>query len=235
MWVMLAQGGIRAAERQRPRWREALRTLMLSCLLTAGILYGAEQIVRRAGLRGGYFAIPTSWNCLQRSRSLGMEFAPNCIGVSGVEGTKFHTNELGLRDEPLRDDGATRILSVGDSCTWGWALPQDAAYPQVLQRMLDEQVGSGRYRVINAGRPGYTSYQGMVYLREQGLALDPRIVLIAYGFNDVMPNGDVEQSIARQGRAMPIILADDYLLVHSQLWKWLRRKTVGEKPPSMPT
>src|SRR5262245_63762558 len=222
---MRMHGGTRAAPTERARWRRVLQTLTVSCLLTAGMLYGAEQVVRRSGFRAGFFPVPTKRNCLQRSRSLGMEFAPNCSGLSGVEGTQFHTNELGLRDRPLSDDGATRILSVGDSCTWGWALPQESAYPQVRQRVLDERAGQGRYRVINAGRPGYTSYQGMVYLREQGLGLDPKIVLIAYGFNDVMPSGDVEESIARQRRAMPVILADDYLVVNSVLWRWLRNKT----------
>jgi lysophospholipase L1-like esterase len=231
---MQVQGGSRAAINRRPRWRQVVRTLTLSTLLTAGVLYGAEQLARHSGWQAGYFPVPMSWNCLKRSRSLGMEYAPNCVGVSGVEGTKFHTNEFGLRDEPLLDDGATRILSIGDSCTWGWTLAQDKAYPQVLQRLLDEKAARGRYRVINAGRPGYTSYQGMVYLREQGLALDPKIVLIAFGFNDVMPHGDVEESIARQRRAMPVILADDYLLTHSHLWMLLRRYTAGAKPPSVP-
>ena len=127
--------------------------------------------------------IPGPLNCIERSALLGLEFAPNCSGVS-TSGAPLRTNELGLRDEPIADDGARRILIVGDSCTFGWDVPQQAAYPQQLQQLLDQRYSARRFRVINAGFPGYTSLQGLRYLRERGLALKPEIAVIAFGFND---------------------------------------------------
>ena len=122
-----------------------------------------------------------------------MEFSPSCSrSTSDLFLPSFRTNEQGLRDAPISNDGARRILSLGDSCTFGWRVPQAAAYPQQLQRLLDRRYGVGRFRAINAGFPGYTSLQGLAYLRERGLALKPEIVVIAFGFNDAS-HGQLEQ------------------------------------------
>ena len=148
------------------------------------MLAAGEGAARLLHLPSGYFFVATRDNCLQRSVSLGVEFRANCAAtwneysLTGTKGTTFHTNGLGLRDDEIEDDSATRILSLGDSCTWGWQVEQNEAYPQVLQRLLDDQSGGRRYRVINAGAPGYTSYQGLVYLRERGLALKPEVVVV---------------------------------------------------------
>jgi len=76
------------------------------------MLATAEWTARFLGLRGLDFVVyPTPTNCLQRSKLLGMEFAPNCDspGLNGV-GVRFHTNSLGLRDDEVEDDGSIRIL-----------------------------------------------------------------------------------------------------------------------------
>src|SRR5262245_56564360 len=109
----------------------------------------AEVGAKIAGLPLGDGMLPNRDNCLQRSALLGMEFKPHCRGRLDV--TPFSTNALGLRDNEVENDDATRILALGDSCTWGWSVAQDASYPVRLQQLLDERAGRGRYRVINAG------------------------------------------------------------------------------------
>ena len=51
--------------------------------------------------------------------------------------------------------GVPEIVALGDSLTAGRGLPQDRAYPAVLQKRLDE--AGLRYKVINAGVSGDTS------------------------------------------------------------------------------
>jgi lysophospholipase L1-like esterase len=175
---------------------------------------------RLMGLRTGFFLAPTSANCLQRSRLTLMEFRPECTGE--LYDTRFHTNALGLRGDEVRNDGSGRILAVGDSCTWGWRVDQDKSFPAVLQQKLDGQLGPQRYQVINAGVPGFTSMQGLRYLRERGMALAPDIVVIALGFNDAVRGGDAAERLARQQWLMPLILVDDFLIEHSAAYRWAR-------------
>src|SRR5262249_17063350 len=153
-----------------------------------------------------------------------MEFRPHCHGA--LSPTAFETNDLGLRSPEVRDDGSRRILAIGDSCTWGWSVPQDASYPAVLQRLLDQRSDGARYQVINAGIPGYTSYQGLLYLRERGLALHPYILIFGYGFNDATTHGDIEEQLAAERRLRPLILVDDFLLQHSRAYFYARRRTM---------
>jgi lysophospholipase L1-like esterase len=194
--------------------------LLLAVLSLAGTLLMLELAARGLHLQTGFFLVPSAANCLQRSASLLMKFRPRCDGE--IYDTQLHTNTLGLRGDEVADDGSVRILTVGDSCTWGWRVQQEESYPAVLQQLLDAQFGAHRYQVINAGVPGYTSYEALTYLRDSGLALHPAIVIIGVGFNDATKDGDVAALIAHTSAFMPLIRLDDFLLENSVAYRWAR-------------
>jgi lysophospholipase L1-like esterase len=204
--------------------------LLLAAVSMVGTVYALEWGARWLHLYTGFFLLPGADNCLQRSPSLSMEFRPHCVGE--MEHTPMVTNALGMRGPELRDDGARRILAIGDSCTWGWQVGQDETYPADLQRLLDQQDGPERYQVLNAGVPGYTSYQVLVALREKGLPLKPAIVIIAVGFNDLFNTGDVVEQITNERRLMPLLRADDFLLSTSTLYRWARWNASGGNQPT---
>jgi lysophospholipase L1-like esterase len=198
--------------------------------LTAGLLLAVCSVVvlllvielgaRIIGLDGDLALMPHPSNCQRRDALLGYAFRANCEAV--LEGTPFSTNSLGLRSPEVRADGSVRVLALGDSCTWGWAVGQDQSYPAELQRRLDERDPAARFQVINAGVPGYTSYQGLEYLRNRGLALDPAIVIIAYGFNDLFETGDIEEQL-RTLRASPrLFWIESNLQQVSSFYRWMR-------------
>jgi lysophospholipase L1-like esterase len=191
-------------------------------VITAPLLLVAllEAAARVLGLSSGFFLRPRPENCLQRGALLEMEPRPNCVGE--LRGTKVRTNSLGLRGGEVRDDGSTRILAIGDSCTWGWRVEQNESYPEVLQRLLDGRYGRGKFQVINAGVAGYTSYRGLLYLRERGLALHPSIVIAGYGFNDASPGGDEEARLAENRMFLPLLELQDFLMAHSHFYGWAR-------------
>jgi lysophospholipase L1-like esterase len=164
----------------------------------------------------------TRANCLQRSPLLGQEFRPSCNGT--LASTAFRTNALGLRGGAVRDDGAKRILALGDSCTWGSGVAETDAYPAVLQRDLDEGSRPPGYQVINAGIPGYTVHQGLLYAREHWLALHPDIVIIAFGFNDAARLGDIETLLASSRARLSLLRLDDVLADWSVFYRWQRAK-----------
>jgi lysophospholipase L1-like esterase len=203
-------------------WRKSslALNLLLAVVSGAGFVILLEFGARALGVRTPLYLGPAQFNCLQRSSLFGIEFRPGCAG--SLFDTPVQTNAVALRGPELRDDGSTRILAIGDSCTWGWKVKQNESYPAQLQVLLDQQAGPGGYQVLNAGMPGTTSYHGLVYLRERGLALQPAIVIAAYGFNDMTTDGDIESELRRASVSAPILAVDDYLLQRSTIWRGVR-------------
>jgi len=71
------------------------------------------------------------------------------------------------------------ILAVGDSLTYGFGAPPEKSYPAVLQKL------SG-HRIINAGRNGDTSAEGLKRL--PALLNDPsvKVMVLCFGGNDIL-------------------------------------------------
>jgi lysophospholipase L1-like esterase len=97
----------------------------------------------------------------------------------------FSTNAEGLRSPPLQPPGTRiRILAIGDSTTFGLGVGDHETWPAQLEALLNARAGAPRYAVINAGVIGYSSYQGLRYLEQRGLALGPALVIATFGNND---------------------------------------------------
>ncbi len=119
---------------------------------------------------------------------------PNLDGVAQqypfakrMEPWRVSTNSLGLRHPPIAIKGDRyRILCLGDSRTYGFGVEDDETWPARLQAILDERA-PGRYDVINAGVPGYSIFHGARYLETSGVALEPDMVLLCFGYNDASP------------------------------------------------
>lgn len=92
--------------------------------------------------------------------------------------------EDGFRVVPGSGEPAgARVLTVGDSFTFGWGVSDGETYPAQLQSVLDGRA-PGRYAVVNAGYPGCTSYQAGRSLRGWLEGVDPAVVLVMVGRND---------------------------------------------------
>ena len=70
-------------------------------------------------------------------------FKPHTAGVfpGSVDSKRtfaFRTNAHGLRDRdrPAKAPGTKRVLVIGDSYTWGYAVAEEEAYPHVAERLL---------------------------------------------------------------------------------------------------
>ncbi len=99
----------------------------------------------------------------------------------------WRINSLGLRGDevPPKARGEYRILSLGESSTFGWHVAEDETYSSLLGSSLPSAEGRP-VRVINAGAAGYTLFQGVTYLERRGLALEPDMVMIYFGINDFL-------------------------------------------------
>jgi len=99
------------------------------------------------------------------------------------------TNSYGLRNEEIAlrpAHGTSRILCLGDSLTFGVGVALADTYPKRLEAALNA-TGHGRYEVINAGVPAYDTWQEVAYLREEGWRFEPRLVVIGFYANDIVP------------------------------------------------
>jgi len=80
-------------------------------------------------------------------------------------------------DTPPAKTSRLRVLCIGDSCTR--LSSTNSPYPAVLQQILES-----RAEVFNASLPGYTSHQGLAWLRKQLLDFEPDLVVLYFGWND---------------------------------------------------
>ncbi len=104
-------------------------------------------------------------------------------------------NSRGLRSPEIpreKPSGVVRIAVLGDSCTFGFVslgnlrFDTPRPYPELLEDLLNRKFRPGRFLVIKYGMIGYTSYHGLRMLRREVLPDDPDIVVIRFGWNDLL-------------------------------------------------
>ncbi|MBU0753602.1 MAG: SGNH/GDSL hydrolase family protein, partial [Planctomycetes bacterium] len=105
----------------------------------------------------------------------------------------YKINALGLRDDAnLSKDkpiaGEKRILCLGDSFTLGYTVDRENLFADLLESKLNREGRHDHIEVINAGTEGYSSDQELLWLKEEGLAYHPDIVVMNFYQNDVYWN-----------------------------------------------
>lgn len=125
------------------------------------------------------------------------------------------TDSQGLRApiHPLaKPGGVLRIMAMGCSTTFGWGVDDDESWPARLEALLHD----GGYRsveVINAGQPGYTSFQGRWLWETVAHRYQPDLVLLGFVVQDARKAqySDLSQAL-QQGNSE--------FLKHNLLYKW---------------
>jgi len=86
------------------------------------------------------------------------------------------------------DSQGRQIICFGNSITAGTGIVREEAFPYILSKMQD-------YPVINAGRSGETSTDGLRRLDKDVLAYQPRLVIIEFGGNDFLRKLPLSETI----------------------------------------
>ncbi len=92
---------------------------------------------------------------------------------------------------PPRRDGEFRVLCLGDSATHGVGVQADQSWPLRAQAELEPHT-SRDLRFINHGVPGYSTFQAMAWLEQEGRALQPDLVLFASCHNDYSDSDEAD-------------------------------------------
>lgn len=151
-------------------------------------------------------------------------------------GLVYAFNSSGFRGpEVFEQKPDYRIIALGNSCTFGWGIPLAQTWTQRLNQKLSAYFPDSKQEVINAGVPGYTSFQGQKYLSDKLMALEPDAVIITFGWNDhwAANNGKPDSEQELPGQAL---LSLQNILSRMNLYSLIRKIIIGynSKPEERP-
>ncbi len=109
---------------------------------------------------------------------------PNQDCHTKVDHKPVHINSRGTRGpefEVPKPKGTLRILSLGDSKTFGWGLTEAETYSARVEALLREKTAGTdrRVEVVNAGVNAWSYPQMKLYFEDHGLGFEPDIAVLA--------------------------------------------------------
>lgn len=160
---------------------------------------------------------------------------------------EIRTNSQGLRDHEYSPEKASdtfRILTLGDSFTFGYGVETEETYAKVLEKLLNRRAEL-KYEVLNGGVIGYNTFHELRYLKESGLALHPDLVVIGFTAGTYMggPSGsdlfanlhhrevfETPSSPGAGDRLKFWLVRHSHLyhFVQARFWNWSASKTYAE-------
>lgn len=193
------------ASKTRPRWWQALLLITVSAVVT---LVAAEL-----GLRAYYWTRGVGRGdvreLLLRSQNAELQELGGGAGLYGLlrpspipdavyelkphlegdfRGQRVETNRWGLRGPDVakrKPAGVIRVVGLGDSHMFGWAMPEGVYYMARLEDELNAHALPGtRFEVLNFGAPGYNTVMEAAIFEHKALAFDPDFVLVHFVGND---------------------------------------------------
>lgn len=124
----------------------------------------------------------------QPNMVLQIEIEDGLPGLSGINA--FTTNNVGLRGQPLslpKPDDEFRVFLIGGSTTECLGISDSESIDRVLQVALQNDAPDGlSVRVYNAGKSGDRSPDHVAMLTQRILHLEPDVVVVFAGINDLL-------------------------------------------------
>ena len=114
----------------------------------------------------------------------------NQVRASDGATLKKTSNHLGFRGRDVvqpKPAGRTRLVCLGGSTTYGDATDDDHTYPVLLEQALRAARPGRDIEVINAGVLSYTTAETLASLAFRCLDLQPDVLVLYEGINDVRP------------------------------------------------
>jgi len=157
-----------------PRWKRFLQNAALA-VITLGLCFAGFEVALRLA---GYGNV----EIYEPDPVLYWKLKPRQDCYTKIDRKPVHINSLGTRGpefSPAKPPNTIRILSLGDSKTFGWGLTEKEAYSGVLETLLQEKAGTSRkIEVINAGVNAYSYPQMQAYFKNVALKYSPDMVII---------------------------------------------------------
>jgi lysophospholipase L1-like esterase len=91
----------------------------------------------------------------------------------------------GPRHARPKPEGAIRVVVMGDSIAFGYAVEEASAFPRVLEAQLAALVPQAGIEVVNLGVGGYNAWNEAELLKDVGITYQPDLVLVQFCINDL--------------------------------------------------
>ena len=214
-------------------------------LLALGLSIGA--LVAEAMLRGAAAASDRIDQLLEDPLAakiephgtLGYRQRPLAVSHYG-NGTSATANRLGFRGPEVsvqKPAGTVRVVLLGGSTSHGVGVNDNETIDAYLRTILAGELPTRRIEVVNLAFDGYDSYQDFERLRTDGLPLDPDVVIVNSGINDVR-NAWIDDVYDRDPRTVLwggilIRLREEQKRGGPTLWTRIRHYSYIARTPSM--
>jgi lysophospholipase L1-like esterase len=161
----------------RPRASLAARLALAAVSLVCALLLG-EAVMRFHHAAWPFLPEPREMPHLTgKDAGLRWRFSP-----------RHGRNSLGLKNREVgpKEEHVFRILVLGDSLVWSGETTRGRLYTEIVEENLNAgRIDGPAIEVINAGVPGYTTYQELEFLKVYGLGMEPDLVLLGFVLNDL--------------------------------------------------
>src|SRR5574340_2535 len=218
-------------------------TIMIGLASTLACLMMLEGLSRVAFTVRADFSSPApNWH--EYAPDVGWERRPNFKGMSSTEPHRqdpiryqreFDSQGFYAFDtEQIHSSAHKKILTIGDSNTFGYGVPSRSAFPEVLDDLRHD------IDVINMGVKGHSSVQGYEMLVKHFEQSRPDVVIASYSLNDrrMVPSdeaADSREKFERLARSQQFDLIRDkvylFRVIRSAMSKLGLLKSGGEPIP----
>lgn len=171
--------------------RKGLRQILfglLSFLIAFGLLEGVARLVYLIPSVGKSENELPAW--VVPSPDFGWTIKPGFHGrVHRVERSFNPQGYVTVDTAQLRHSGRPKVVFIGDSNTFGWAVETPDTFVEVVDSLLPE------FDAINLGMNGYSSFQGTRVMTHRAVPLFPAVAVVSFNFNDrryVLRRGDAD-------------------------------------------
>lgn len=99
---------------------------------------------------------------------------------------RLASNRRGFRTREFepKQPGVTRVVSIGDSSTFGWGVEPEYTFQHLLEDRFNRLDSGMSVEVFNLGISGHTSRHGLGLLDHYVRDLEPDVLIVSYGAND---------------------------------------------------
>ncbi len=231
-----------------PGPRSGFRRRLLFAIVTVLGFFGTTELILRSIEPPARFRRPEGFpDQLEIGPRLGWQLQPGTTnsgptlreweqrwGLPPADLSDDVVSPQGFRDTALAEPkprGQQRILCLGDSSVWGQGVIRAHGFVQQLEAALNPPETTPEDRpveVINAGVPGYSSYQTLLVMQQAGhLGID-RYLLYALN-SDMMPALGNEEHSVLDTAAHELLAPSFHRLA---LARWLHGLVWSVLPPS---